>query len=240
MGFGVFSTISGAKANELEMDIISNNMANMQTTGYKEQTLVFNSQLNKELNQGEDVGGTGHTQGKTFLNQMQGSVYKTDSPLDVAIQGEGYFAVQTPDGERYTRNGNFTLNKEGVLVTQTGSPVLSSNGQITLPVGSQITINSKGQVFANGDDVGQLKITAFENAKEMTLEGNNYLSAKGLQEKSNKNFMVAQGHLESSNVNMVRNLTRIIEVSRSYESHQKSLGKQMELSKQLTQIAKLS
>ena len=241
MGFGIVSSLSGAKARELQVEILANNIANMQTTGFKEQSLSFTAELEDGQSPGDDMA-TLHApvkEGRTYLNFRQGSVYSTNNPLDLAIQGDGFFAVQTKDGIRYTRDGNFTLDRNGMLINNSGDAVLTDSGPLTIPSGGEINISTDGQITVGTEVVGKLRVADFTDKKDLKLEGNNYYSAEGLTPNDDAKYSVAQGHLESSNVNLVDNITRIIQTTRAYESLQKSVSQQIESSKLVNQLAKI-
>lgn len=240
MGFGINASILGAKNREMELEVLANNIANVQTTGFKEMHIAFNSELTKA--QSDDVIKDAASYGRDVqhaFNWERGSLYRTDNPLDVAIQSAGFFEVQTQEGTRYTRSGSFALSSEGMLVTQQGFPIMTESGTVTVGPGQMITVNGEGQVMADGQQLGKLRIVDFEDKKGLKLEGRNLFSAEGLAPKVLDRPVLSQGYLESSNVNMVRNLTRIIEVSRAYESHQKSMQKQFDASQILNQISKM-
>lgn len=241
MGFGIFSSLQGAKIRELQLEVLANNLANMQTSGYKEQHLSFTSEVNKNLNQNDELAKAQAPvkKGETYINMAQGGVERSGNPLDLAIQGPGFFSVQTPDGVGYTRNGEFTLNAQGQLVNQSGLPVLTSNGPVTIPAGAKVTISQNGDIMADNNQLGTLQILEFDKPEKMKALGNNFYSAEGLTSTAAQNSQVLQSHVERSNVNLVSNITRIIEVSRAYESLQKTISQQIDASKLLNQIAKI-
>lgn len=243
MGFGIYSSVAGANAREIELEVLANNIANMQTTGFKEMEVSFTSEVDKNLNLDDlEKAQALVRQGKSHVNHAQGSVYATGNPLDLAVQGDGYFAVETPNGVRYTRDGNFTVSAEGTLTTQNGFPVLSGSGPLAIPADKTVSVGPQGEVSAAGEDLGKIAIYKIseQNRDALRPEGGNLYSLGGAEALPADNYRIAQGHLESSNVNLIRNLTRIIEVSRAYEAHQKSMSKQMESAQQLNQIAKVN
>lgn len=241
MGFGIYSSIAGANVREIELEVLANNIANIQTTGYKEMQVSFTSELDKNMESDENQElQTFVREGKSHVNFAPGSIFATGNPLDVAIQGEGFFEIQTAAGLRYTRNGNFTINQEGTVTTQGGDIVLAQEGQINVPANKQVAISPSGEITVDGEILARLKVVDFADRGKLKKEGANHYVADGLETKAVQEFSIAQGHLENSNVDLIRNLTRIIEVSRAYESHQKSMTKQIESSQQLSQIAKMS
>lgn len=241
MGFGIFSSIAGANARSVELEVLANNLANIQTSGFKELQVSFTSQVEnpEDLTELQRVQAPVRTS-NTHLNTAQGSIYNTNNQLDVAIQGDGFFVVQTANGPRYTRSGNFTVNQEGTVTTQSGDPVLSTNGPIKLdPENPQFNISSSGEITLGGESYGKMQVVDFTDRQKLKHEGHGYFSIEGAESLPAKSFSLAQYHLENSNVDLIRTMTRIIEVSRAYESHQKSMSKQVEVSKGLNQVAKL-
>lgn len=241
MGFGFVSSLSGAKATEIQLDVIANNIANAQTVGFKQMSLAFKYELDKNQSTNDDMAKAQAPvrEGKTYVNHSQGAVTRTGNPFDLAIQGDGYFAVQTKEGPRYTRNGSFTLDKAGNLITSRGDMVLSTSGPMQIPEGKEIIVAGDGQVSADDEVLGQIQVVAFDRRSNLKAEGGNYFSADGVPPASNQNFSLVQGHLESSNVNIMENITRLIQVTRTYEALQKTVAKQIESAKMANQLAKI-
>jgi flagellar basal-body rod protein FlgG len=157
-----------------------------------------------------------------MIDFSQGAIQTTGNPLDVAINGDGFFSIQTPDGVQYTRQGSFTLNTEGVLVTQDGYPVMGEGGEIALEEGT-VEIDMQGTLYVDGDEVGRLQITDFPNAGSLKKTGNGRFipTDPALQGRQPEDTIVRQGHLESANVNPVSAMTEMIETSRAFEAYQK-------------------
>ncbi|MBF0104829.1 MAG: flagellar basal-body rod protein FlgF [Deltaproteobacteria bacterium] len=241
MGFGIVAALSGAKARELELEVLSNNISNIQTTGYKEMSVSFSSELNKHQPENKDLATAQASlrNGETYIDFRQGAAFQTNNPTDVALQGDGFFALQTPEGIRYTRDGNFSLDASGKLINARGDTVLSDSGPITIPSGTIINIGTDGQITADQEVVGKLQVVDFMDRQKMKPLGNNYMSADGLTATETVNIKVLQGHLENSNVNLVENLTRIIQVSRAYESIQKTIKQQINSSKMLNKLPQI-
>lgn len=208
-----------------QMDVVANNIANMNTTGYK----AVEMRLKEQKVEGTAPGlrpGIGHSysmvaQMGTLRDMRQGTITATGNPLDVAIQGKGYFSVQTPDGQtRYTRNGVFQMNQEGTLVDLSGNAVLSDSGQITIPKGTtSISIGSDGTVSTNKGNLGRIGLVDFENEQALQLDGSNTLKApEGVEAQPIEHPKMLQGAIESSNVNSVQAMTDMINVERQYQS----------------------
>lgn len=206
------------------MDVVANNVANMSTPGYKSQQPLFSEYINTaperndRISQVQDIG--------TYKDMTVGAFSVTSNPLDVALDGEGFFAVQGPGGVRYTRDGGFSLNDKKEIVTKAGFQVLGDNGQpLTIqPNATQITITSEGAVSTEQGPVGKLKITEFNNPQNLIPLGNNLYEGNPLLEKPAEKTKVSQGMLEGSNVQPVLEINQMIEVLRSYQAVQRMLS----------------
>jgi flagellar basal-body rod protein FlgF/flagellar basal-body rod protein FlgG len=153
----------------------------------------------------------------------QGSLQQTGNPLDLALEGSGFFAVQATNGVQYTRNGNFHLTRDGSLVTAQGYPVLGNNGPVTLPSGNA-EISPTGVISVNGDVAGQLQLTGFDPSVPLTALGDAYFSAPSAAAAPATQLSVRQGSLESSNVNPVESAVSLIEIQRNAEMMQRALS----------------
>lgn len=212
------------------MDIIANNVANMNTAGYRGQNLVFSEFLAKP--EGKiDPKGAGDTL-SYVQNAMQyeitepGPVQVTGNPLDVAVDGPGFIGVKGPGGQAaYTRGGNFQMDSKGTLLTSGGFPVASlSGGLITIPQGStEIKIDYKGVISNQDGQIGQIKLVEFENIQNLKPEGNGLYSTDSAS-RAPEESRLRQGAVEGSNVKPVLEMTRMIETLRSYQSVQQVLS----------------
>ena len=228
--------LSRQMALQHQMDVVANNIANLGTPGYKGETLKFEEFIMPAA-ESEDL--TEPTEDVSYVldatlirNFVAGQMRQTGNPLDVAIHGSGWFTIETPAGERYTRDGHFTLNEEGTLVTAEGYPVLSSNGTVVFtPEETNIAIASDGTISSSTGEKGKLRIMSFENEALLQKEGSNLFSSEtpGLAVEIPR---VAQGFIENSNVNAVSEMARMIEVSRSYMSTARALEQLAELKNQ--------
>lgn len=208
MDIGVFNAIRGSRVQGRRFDIITNNLANVGTAGFKRDMLTFDQTL----------------QGSVRTDLRQGNLRLTGNPLDIALQGNGFFEVRTPDGVRYTRNGSFSLNADGVLVTQNGDPVLGENGVVRVE-GGDIDIDAKGQITVGESMMDTLSVVTFVRPELLRKEGLSYSVYNGDQREIVKpeEVFVKQGYLEESNVMVVEEMTKMIETLRTYESYQKVL-----------------
>lgn len=203
-----------------QMDAIANNLANVQTAGYKSDSLKFEELIAPVAN----VDGMSGSDGRiSFVHQTtqvrdfsQGDIIATGNPLDVALNGDGWLVVATPDGERYTRNGHLRIDGEGRLTTAQGNPVLGLGGAIVMaPEDSAVTIASDGTISTQDGEKARLRLVSFDDEPRMTKIGN-ALFATDEQPKPAADPQVAQGMIEQSNVHAVTEIARMIEVSRSY------------------------
>ena len=196
-----------------ELRALAQNVANASTVGYRREGLVFSEYVKTGGQESISMARAG----ARFIDQSQGALKRTGAPFDLAIEGDGFFRIETDDGERLSRAGNFSLNAEGEIVTSEGQRVLSADGApIAIPPDAgAIAIASDGEISANGEVLGRIGVSTADS-KEMRREGNNLFSATKGAEPADE-FRVAQGFLEQSNVNTVSEIARLIEVQRAYE-----------------------
>lgn len=272
---GLYTGASGMKAQMNRLDALSNNLANVNTTGYKRDTSVQKAFPEMLIRRMDDNGvrrlpigsidsapivgklGTGVEYNESFTVFQQGSLTQTESPFDVALEQKGFFVVDTPYGERYTRNGSFTLGKEGMLLTKEGYPVLGENGPIHIKK-NNFTIDADGKIYQNGklSDDPQRMVSLEENQWEETelvdriqvvnFDRDRFVKKQGgslwkATEDSGEAYImegetrpkVRQGFLEASNVNPVHEMVNMITVNRAYESNQKVIATQDNLTGKL-------
>ncbi len=219
---GLYIASEGMIARQKAQDVVASNLANLNTTGFKADRPVFASVYERALYRVQGGVSTpigtlsaGALLESTYTDLQAGALQHTRNPLDLAIEGEGFFAVQTPRGVRYTRNGAFQLNAEGVLVNREGYPVLSKRGEpIRVPRGADLTIGEDGVVRINNAPMHKLQIVGGNLAKD--TDG---LFTGNATPLANPRLVV--GALEASNVNLIREMVSMIEIIRAYESHQK-------------------
>jgi flagellar basal-body rod protein FlgF len=235
---------------ERQMDVVANNVANVNTSGFKADRSLFSEYLMPGAHEDNFVGRDrrlSYVQDRaTFHDFSQGASEQTKNPLDVAIDGGGFLVVQTPAGERYTRDGGLQINNQGQLVTASGSPVLGTSGPIVFqPTDHDISIALDGNVtVVEGagriDSVrGKLRLVSFAQAQRLLKEGSNLYSAgEGGAAQPDTTSKVRQGFIEKSNVNSVAEMSRMIEVTRTYTSISALLQQQSDLHK--TAIEKLA
>jgi flagellar basal-body rod protein FlgG len=228
---GIYTASSGMHASQRRLDIISNNLSNAKTKGYKKEGSIkesFPEMMIQKLEGGsrEDIGqlGTGVQLEKSYTDFSMGGIKRTGNPLDLSIKGDGFFVVQTPSGRKYTRNGSFSLNQDGQMVTQQGYPVLSENDQpIQTIEGRRINIDGNGQVYLGDLQADRLQIVDFDDRENLIKTGKNLFENKGDQVAVQQadDFQLLQGYLEGSNVNVVQEMSKMIEVNRLYQAQQR-------------------
>jgi flagellar basal-body rod protein FlgF len=214
-------SISYQAALRREMDAVANNMANMNTPAYKAERMMFSEYLvrpqkNVPLSFVQDKG--------MIRDLRDGPLTSTGNPLDLALTGDGYFMIDTENGERYTRSGRFQLDADGQITNQLGQRVLSAAGQpISVPPGtSNISIAPDGTVSAGTEVIGTIGIVRFDNPRAMKREANNLYAADGAPRPA-EDTRVMQGMLEESNVNPIQEMTNMIEIQRAYTANQRVL-----------------
>ena len=220
----LYSGITGLGVSGMSMSVLGDNLANSQTTGFKRATPIFQELMGQAIaarTAGNQVG-LGATTGAIWRDFSQGALRETGNPLDVAINGRGFFSVQTPDGVQYTRQGSFSLNDEGVLVTPDGYPIVGEGGEITLEAGV-VEIDDEGGVFVDGEEVDRLVITDFADQGVLKKAGQGRFVLDDATAVGDRppHTTLRQGYVETANVNAVAAMTEMIETSRAFEAYQK-------------------
>jgi flagellar basal-body rod protein FlgG len=262
---GLYTAASGLLAQTQQQDVIANNLANVNTTGYKKDTAlyvpfptVFLNRINDEKNPVPGgawmdamapVGMTGRgvqlrVDGIVPKIAEEGSYVQTDNKLDLAIKGEGLFMVMTPQGIRYTRDGNFAMSSDGMLVTQNGFPVLGQRGEINID-GSEVNIDENGKVYVDKTELDTLRIALFTKEDNIRKQGDNllYVADGNLLPEADMTgeVRIKQGYLETSNVNVVREMVDMITSYRAYEASQKAVQAQDQtLSKSVNDVGQIN
>lgn len=226
---------------ERQLDVVANNVANVNTNGFKADKSLFQEYLMPGAHQDNFIGRdrrVSYVQDRaTFHDFTPGPTEQTKNPLDVAIDGNAFLVVQTPGGERYTRDGALQVNATGQLVTAAGNPVMGANGPIVMQqTDHDITIASDGTVTvlegsnSKTDSVrGKLRLVSFTQAQQLLKEGSNLYAAEGIAPQPDISARVKQGFVEKSNVNSVAEMSRLIEVTRAYTQISAMLQQQGDL-----------
>ena len=237
---------------ERQLDVVANNIANVSTNGFKADKQLFEEYLSSGAHEDNFPGAArrvSYVQDRgTYRDFSEGALQQTSNPLDVAIDGNAFLAVQTSGGERYTRDGNLQLNSQGQLVTEGGDPVLGNSGPIIFqPTDHDINISPDGTVTvveanAHIDTVrGKLRLVSFTDAQSLLKQGSNlYAASNGATAQPDLKATVKQGYIEKSNVNAVAEMGRMIEVSRTYSQIANILQQQSDLHKNaINQLAEI-
>ncbi len=227
MDSGYYAAMTGLMARTQALDTAAANLANAQTAGYRSEREYFRSAL---LGPGEEDSQLGQAVnrygllGGDRLNMAQGPMQQTGSPLDLAIQGNGFFAVQTANGLRYTRDGSFHRSQNGDVVTAANEPVLSSTGKsISIPPG-EVEIGSAGVISISGGAVATVGVFRFSDGVQLEPEGaNRYTAPDGVTPTQSSDAAIQQGALEGANQDVVQGTMDLIMMQRQAEMMQKAL-----------------
>ncbi|KJC37131.1 flagellar basal body rod protein FlgF [Bradyrhizobium sp. LTSP885] len=228
---------------ERQLDVVSNNLANMNTNGFKADRSLFQEYLSTSAHEDNFASSdrrVSFVQDRaTFHDFTAGPTEQTKSPLDVAIDGDGFLVVQTPGGERYTRDGNLQINNQGQLVTSSGYQVLGNSGPIVFQqTDHDVNIAADGNITvvegtARTDSVrGKLRLASFAQAQRLLKEGGNlYAPGEGATAAIDTKSQIRQGFIEKSNVNSVTEMSRMVEITRTYTAIASLLQQQSDLHK---------
>ena len=227
MDSGYYAAFSGWLARSQALDVAAGNLSNAGTAGYRAERDYFrsailgpealNSQLNTTVNAFGVLGGT-------RLDMGQGALTPTGNPLDLAIEGEGFFAIQTKQGIRYTRDGQFERAQDGTMTTQAGEPVLDTRDQpVRLPAG-EFVVGSDGAVSVNGAVAGRIGVFGFGTGDALTAEGGNRYTAADGAEPFVAAGAVHQGALEASNQDVIGGSLQLVLMQRQAEMMQKAVA----------------
>ena len=239
----LFIAASAAIDHQKRLEVITNNLANVNTAGFKADGLAFQLEssrinqvqaeepapnatqpkANQEIPQYNDLmPASMHLTGYTDFSD--GPAQQTGNPLDVALEGDGFFSIRTPSGVNYTRQGSFSLNREGALVTSDGYPVMGEGGELIIE-GDNVAIDEEGYVSVDGNEIGRLRVVTFRNLKGLAKVGSSLFKPMNPNTvpQSAENTIIKQGYLESSNVNAIRMMTDMIAEMRMVEAYQKMI-----------------
>jgi len=215
-----------------QMDVVANNMANINTTGFKAENMLF-EEFKMPVARDKDFQFNdqplSYVQDWATVHDMSGgAMVQTGSELDVALNGDGFFVIQTPAGERWSKSGAFQLNASGTLVDASGNPVLGQSGPISFgPEETGILIGKDGSISSSAGAKGSLRLVEFANPQDLTREGNNLYAGGTPTAATNTRAM--QGFIEKSNVSGVTEMAEMIRVQRAYESAASLASKQDDL-----------
>lgn len=246
---GKYSALSGAITREQTIANVSNNLANINTSGYKKTSVSFESVLQGEKQATEAKGINYNRIRQNFTDFSPGAIRQTDDPLDIAIHGEGFLKLQGPSGFLYSKRGDLSLDANGLLMTSSGLPVLDdSGGEITITDtdSSSIAISDSGTIYTIDDEgtrseVGQLGLFTFDDPSLLKRESDTtFTLTGGGQEITDEDSRIIQGSLELSNVNMAAEMTKLIDSYRKFETYHKVLESYSTIGEQQTELGTLS
>ncbi len=230
MNRAIYTVTSGGIAAEARLEAVAHNLANVDTAGYKAERLLFRVRPLGDTQPGALDPVIGKTaaqvvQVATVRDFSQGPIRPSGNPLDVAIAGDGFFAVTTPRGERYTRQGSFSLDPDGYLVTQHGERVQGDGGDLRVGTGN-VMIGDDGTIVADGSNVGRLKLVEFGPQPALVAEGNTlFAPARGVTPTPIEASAVhlETGALEGANVDAVGGMIELVDVSRAFEGYTRAM-----------------
>jgi flagellar basal-body rod protein FlgF/flagellar basal-body rod protein FlgG len=227
MDSGYYAAMTGLEARSQALDTAAANLANAQTPGFRAERAFFRSVLlgpdSSDSQLGQTVNDYGLLGGDR-LSQAQGALQQTGNPLDLAIEGQGFFAVETPSGLRYTRDGSFHRSQKGLLVTSADEPVLSSTGQsVAVPPG-EVSVGADGVLSVAGGAVATIGVYAFPVAIQLTPEGaNRYSAPPSVKPALREDAAVHQGAIEGANQDVVQGTMDLMMMQRQAEMMQRAL-----------------
>lgn len=254
---GLYTAYTGMINQQKRLDTVTNNLANASTTGFKREGLTsksFDQMLTVKLNDlsvpylNEGIGkmSLGVKIGENYTDYSQGSFKETGNTYDLALAGNGFFTISYTDkkgntSEKYTRDGEFTMDSEGYLRTLEGDYVQGEGGNIMIPVEtSEVSIRDNGDIYADGEYVDSLRIVDFEDYNNIEKFGENLYNVVDSATETESTAAVKQGYLEMSNINVVKEMVEMITISRAYESNQKLIQTEDDmLDKSVNQVGKV-
>lgn len=252
-----FTLLSALKGQQKQMDSVANNLANVNTPGFKKDEVIFREYYNEMI--GQDLESEeerfAHNEYISPYNRgsssfvkpdhvspamHQGDYKSTESPFDLALHSDGFFTVDTAYGTRYTRNGQFSKSADGFLITNSGEKVQGLKGAIKVD-GEVFSVGTDGKVMVDGKEVDTLKVVRFNESNRLRKVGNSMWVPSSIHQTPQKpaTINIQQGALESSNVETVSEMVEMISVNRAYEAAQKAIRSNDELEEQIITIAKV-
>ncbi len=237
---GLYTAYTGMANEQKRLDIISNNLANSATVGYKKDSVTsqaFDDVLTIKIKDSSEafndraVGSMnpGVKLGEVYTDYGQGSLKQTSNTYDFALEGSGFFTLEATDkagniSTRYTRNGSFTMTRDGLVVDSDGNHLMGTAGEITIPTEAvSVVVDTNGAIYADGIYIDTLQITDFEDYDYLSKIGDtSYMALEGATAMTG-NASVRQGYTEQSNVNVVNEMVQMISITRAYEANQKMI-----------------
>lgn len=235
---GLYSAYTGMNIEQRRLDIISNNLANAATVGYKQEGVTnqsFDNLYTVKIKDSSELGvqrriGTmnlGVKNGEVYTDFGQGSIRETGNTFDLAIEGKGFFAINVKDKNgnesvKYTRDGSFKMGADGQITDTEGNPLIGSGGNVQIPVGAQsIVIDVDGTIYVDGEYLDKIELKDFEDYKYLEKYGTNYYTAVDGATEKEATGAIQQGYTEQSNINTVSEMVQMIAITRAYEANYK-------------------
>jgi flagellar basal-body rod protein FlgF len=244
---GIYLATSGMNVEQKRMDILSNNLANINSIGFKKKEAdfaVFSERLFTNLSGGNPLGilTSGSITENISINLKSGPIKLTDNPYDFAINGKNFFVVESEGEEFLTKNGSFGLDSENFLVNNDGFYVIGENGRINITTDGNMYVDEYGNIFIEGGQLDKFKIVSVEDGQSLLTDSSSYFKLKdGVEGVESENVIIKQGFLETSNVNGIDEMVEIISVMRSYEASQEAIKMQDEsLSKVINETGRVT
>lgn len=232
----LYTAASGMMVESRKMDLLAHNLGNVQTPGFRSSGLV-----RREVPTGGTATDVQTAQAEHFLDPSSGPLRTTGRPLDLAVDGEGFFAVETQGGVAYTRNGGFALRADGLLVDRSGNPVLGEAGPVRVPGPGEVQVGSDGTLRVEGRRVDRLRLETFQDAQALRPAGASlYYPVAGARAVPADNGRVVQGALEGSNLDGVAGMTRMVETLRAFEAYQKAIQTVDEATSQAVRLGRVA
>jgi flagellar basal-body rod protein FlgF len=227
MSGAIYKAGAGAILQQMRLDVYANNLANVNTAGFKADQPAFRFDVADAGQQPAALPEklSPYALPLEYVTDFDtGPLHATGSPLDIALTGEGFLEVQSPDGIRYTRSGHLRINEDGVLSTTQGWPVMGQGGEVTIN-GGRIEISGNGEITVDGDVAGTLRVVAFDDPGQLQKTGDAMFTApeNGAGMRDANDYRITQGAIEGSNVNAIRTMTEIIDTLRLFETYQKAI-----------------
>ncbi|MFZ4619140.1 MAG: flagellar basal-body rod protein FlgF [Bacteroidota bacterium] len=228
---GIYSSGSGMQPRLMRLDVIANNVANADTTGYKKDSIFVQIMKDAGVAQSTGAGELAGLDVKEFTDFAEGSLRPTNAPLDMAIQGEGFFVLDSPDGPRYTRNGNFRIDDNGDVISSGGEHLMGTGGRITIPGAEKmqqndLTITKGGEIFMGQTMLGKIRLVTFSNMQNLLKTAGTMFKSEDSPKDvsvSDEKTTIRQGYLEESNVEALTEMVQLVELSRGFETDQRTM-----------------
>ena len=246
MNAAMYKVLSGAITQMRRLEVVSENLANVNTIGHKGGHVAF-AEILAGVSQPKERAGGFVAVGEQRIDFSQGPMQQTENPLDLAIDGDGFFVIETPRGTRYTRQGNFTRDADGTVVTALGDPLLGESGPLQV-TGKDVQITPEGLVVSGGEEVGKIQVVRFANPHILSKEGHGLFrgadgtaqSASAPSEEPQEGFSVLQGFVEEANITPLDAMVSLITTQRQFEVYTRAM-KTMDAATErvLTEVARL-